>query len=76
MRRLRRGIAEALIQDPKVYRTQFDKHKVELTVVADPSIDALALGLSSAMWLVAAMTLGSGVVAVRMREASRRATTT
>jgi thiol-disulfide isomerase/thioredoxin len=36
-------VAEALIQDPRVYKTRFDKRLVELTVVADPSVDALAL---------------------------------
>lgn len=42
-------IAEALIQDPRVYRTRFDKRRVELTVVADPSFDALAVANSKRM---------------------------
>lgn len=36
-------VARALIEHPKVYKTAFDKQKVELTVVADPSLDVRAL---------------------------------
>ena len=39
-------VAEELIHDPRVYKTRFDKRRVELTIVADPSVDALALAAS------------------------------
>lgn len=39
-------VARALIEEPGIYKTRFDKRKVELTVVAEPSIDVLALASS------------------------------
>jgi thiol-disulfide isomerase/thioredoxin len=39
-------VARALIEDSKVFKTKFDKNKAELTVVADPSVDALSLAVS------------------------------
>jgi thiol-disulfide isomerase/thioredoxin len=36
-------MAKSLIQSDGVYKTSFDKRRAELTVVADPSLDALAL---------------------------------
>ncbi len=39
-------VARALIEEPGVYKTRFDKRSVELTVVAAPSIDVLALASS------------------------------
>lgn len=39
-------VARSLIEEPGIYKTRFDKRKVELTVVADPSIDVLALASS------------------------------
>ena len=36
-------MARSLIQEQGVYKTAFDKRRVELTVVADPHIDAFAL---------------------------------
>lgn len=39
-------MAKALIAEEGVYKTAFDKRRVELTVVAEPEIDALALALT------------------------------
>lgn len=36
-------VARALIEDPRVYKTAFDKQRVELTVVAAPDLDVRAL---------------------------------
>ena len=40
-------LARSVIQHDGVYKTAFDKHRVELTVVAAPSIDALMLAKSA-----------------------------
>ncbi len=39
-------VARALIQEAGVYKTAFDKRRVELTVVADPRVDAFTLAES------------------------------
>jgi thiol-disulfide isomerase/thioredoxin len=39
-------MARDLIEEDGVFRTAFDKHRVELTVVADPKVDAFALAQS------------------------------
>lgn len=36
-------VARALIENPKIYKTAFDKQRVELTVIAAPDVDVRAL---------------------------------